>query len=215
DRPPATILLDFLREKRLLLVLDNCEHMIEACATVAATIVRACPFVHVLATSREVLGVAGERLFPLPPLSLPEPAEAPALAAVSRSEALQLLLERMPPASQGAARTERGAAAAAEICRRLDGIPLAIELAAAQLGALSLEALAARLDDRFSLLTAGNRGAPPRHHTLRAAIDWSYDLLTGAEQAVLRRAAVFQGVWLLDAAESLCGAEVPPARVAP
>ncbi|MGH2347777.1 MAG: ATP-binding protein, partial [Chloroflexota bacterium] len=216
DRSPAASLLDFLGEKRLLLVLDNCEHMVEASATAAAAIVHACPLVHILVTSREALGIVGERVFQLPPLSLPEPTEAPTLSAVSRSEAMQLLLDRMPPAGRGAAHTERDAAAAVEICRRLDGIPLAIELAAARLGALSLEALAARLDDRFGLLTAGNRGAPSRQRTLRAAMDWSYDLLTGAEQAVLRRAAVFQGIWCLDAAEPVCaGAEVPSTRVAP
>jgi len=216
DRPLATTLLDFLVEKRLLLVLDNCEHLIDACATVTAAILRACPSVHVMTTSREALGIAGERSFLVPPLSLPEPTELPTLAALSRSEAVQLLLDRMPPTSQGAGLTERSAAAVAEICRRLDGLPLAIELAAAQLGALSPEALAARLDDRFHLLTAGNRGAPPRHHTLRAAMDWSYVRLTTSEQAVLRRAAVFQGIWRLDAMESVCGgADVSAVQVAP
>jgi tetratricopeptide (TPR) repeat protein len=174
-----------------LLVLDNCEHVVDAAAAAADALLRAAPGLTVLATSREALGVAGETAWLVP--------------ALAADEAAQLFAERARAAQAGFAVTAANADAVAEICRRLDGIPLAIELAAARVRALPPAAIAARLDDAFRLLTAGGRTALPRHRTLRAAMEWSHALLGPREQALLRRLAVFAGGFTLPAAEAVCG----------
>ena len=198
------MLLDYLSEKELLLVLDNCEHLIESSALLAAELIAACPNVTILASSREGLNVPGEKTYHLPTLGLPPAAEA-RLELVRESEAVQLFAARAAAAQPGFTLDESNAAAVAQVVRRLDGIPLAIELAAARLKVFSVAQIAARLDDRFRLLTGGSRTALPRQQTLRALIDWSYDLLDEEERALFRRLSVFQGGWTLEAAESIAG----------
>ena len=207
-------LMAALRARRLLLVLDNCEHLVDACAAVVSAILRACPWVRILATSRESLGVPGEHILTLLPLALPSRTDR--LADVQCSDAVRLFTERARAVRPGFALTQRNAATVAALCRRLDGIPLALELAAARLSALSVEDLAARLDDRFGLLGgAANRAGPPRQQTLRVTLDWSHHLLDEPERAVLRRLSVFAGGWTLDAAEAVCvGSEALRADVA-
>jgi len=191
-----------LRPKSLLLVLDNCEHLADACATLVSAILRACPRVRILATSREPLGVVGEHILTLLPLALPS--HAAQFHDVQRSDAVRLFGERAQAVRPGFALTPHNAAIVAALCRRLDGIPVALELAAARLSALSVEDLAARLDDGFGLLRGVNRAGPPRQQTLHATLDWSHRLLDAPERAVLRRLSVFAGGWTLDAAEAVC-----------
>ncbi len=197
------VLVAALRERALLLVLDNCEHLVVACAALTAALLRACPDVRVLATSREGLEVAGEQLYQVSPLSVPDPDHLPPLDRLAQFEAVRLFVERARARRPDFALDARNAAAVAAICRHLDGIPLALELAAARVGALPVEGIATRLDDRFRLLTGGPRTALPRQRTLRAALDWSYDLLSEPERALLRRLAVFAGGWTLGAAEAV------------
>ncbi len=199
-RPLLDTLAHHLADRRTLLVLDNCEQVLEACAEMAYALLRACPELRVLATSRERLGLAGESVWPVPPLSLPIMGAGSSLAQLAQAEAVQLLVERVRGVRPGFALTERNAATVAQICRQLDGLPLALELAAARAATLTMEQLAERLGDRFGLLIVGNRGALPRHQTLRAALDWSWDLLGKEEQALLRRLAVFVGGWTARAA---------------
>ena len=211
-RAPLTALADHLRDRTLLLVLDNCEHLLEAAAALADALLRACPGLRVLATSRALLGVPGEAAFRVPSLSLPAPPDPPAPAGglagrLGRSEAVALFVERARLVRPGFALTAQNAAAVAQVCRRLDGVPLALELAAARVGVLSAAQLAARLDDRFRLLTAGPRTALPRQQTLRAAVDWSHALLSGPERALLRRLAVFAGGWTLEAGEAVAAGD--------
>jgi non-specific serine/threonine protein kinase len=210
EAPGATFwqtLLEYLRARDALLVLDNCEHLVAACAEVAERLLRGCPDLHILATSREALGIAGETAFRVPSLSVPG-TEGPASAeAVARYESVRLFVERAQAASPEFRLREEDVGAVGQVCRRLDGIPLAIELAAARVKLLSVAQIAERLDDRFRLLTGGSRTALPRQQTLRALIDWSYDLLSTAEQALLRRLAVFAGGWTLEAAEAVCTGE--------
>jgi non-specific serine/threonine protein kinase len=206
-RPLLATLTGFLAPKRLLLVLDNCEHLVAACAELTDTLLRSCPHLRILATSREGLNAAGETRWRVPSLSLPEPWRGLAVGQLPDYSAVRLFVERARARQPGFGLTEGNAAAIVEVCRRLDGIPLAIELAAARLGALSVEQIAARLDDRFRLLTGGPRTVLPRQQTLRAAIDWSYDLLSEAERVLLRRLAVFQGGWTLEAAEAICAGD--------
>jgi predicted ATPase/transcriptional regulator with XRE-family HTH domain len=217
DRTVAETLLDQLRERRLLLVLDNCEHLIDACAALASTLLRGCPALRILATSREALGITGEVVWPVPPLTIPAPVRAGSqvsAATVYECESVQLLLARARERRPNFGLTEQNAAAVADVVRRLDGLPLAIELAAARLTALSVEQVAARLDDRFRLLTGGSRVALPRQQTLRAALDWSHDLLSVPEQALLRRLAAFAAEATLEAVEAVCaGEEVAAADV--
>ncbi len=185
-----------------LLVLDNCEHLIEATASIADSLLRGCPGVTVLATSREPLGTAGEVIWQVPSLSLPDSEnQVHAIGGLARSEAVLLFVERAALALPNYALTNDDAAAVAEICRRLDGIPLAIELAAARVRVLSPERIASSLNDRFRLLTGGVRTAMPRQQTLLASVDWSHDLLTQPERVVFRRLATFPGSFDLDAAE--------------
>jgi predicted ATPase/class 3 adenylate cyclase len=189
-RPLVGTLADYLAPRQLLLCLDNCEHVLDACARLVDSLLRACPGLRVLATSREALGIAGERIFPVPSLVA--------------SEAARLFVERARLHRPELALTPDNAGAVTQICEQLDGIPLALELAAARLRALSVAELAARLGDRFRLLTGGSRTGLPRHQTLRAAIDWSYGLLSEPERAVLRNASVFAGGFGLEAAEEVC-----------
>jgi predicted ATPase/DNA-binding SARP family transcriptional activator len=201
-------LAGLLRSQRLLLVLDNCEHLVEACATLADTLLRVCPGLRIVATSREALGVAGERAWLVPPLGLPSEGTRDARTA-GASEAVFLFSERARHAVASWELTDQNAATVVEICRRLDGIPLAIELAAARVRVLSVEQIQDRLDDAFRLLTAGGRSALPRHRTLRAAMDWSYDLLSDEARTLLRRLSVFRGGFSLEAVEAVCaGGEV-------
>jgi non-specific serine/threonine protein kinase len=194
----------YLREKQLLLVLDNCEHLIDACAQLAETLLRACPRLRILASSREPLGIAGEAFFRVPALLTPDPRQLPPLDQLAQYEAVQLFVARAAAVQPAFELTAATAAPLAQICARLDGIPLAIELAAARTRMLTIEQIAARLDDRFRLLTGGSRTALPRHQTLQALVDWSYDLLTDAERTLLLRLAVFANGWTLEAAEAVC-----------
>jgi len=201
--PPLDMLTNYLRAKRLLLILDNCEHLVEACARLADHLLRACPQLVILASSREALGIGGESVYRLAPLSLPG-AETVDAAALCRFESVELFYERAALVRPDFTLTDHNAPAIAQIARRLDGIPLALELAAARVRLLSPEQIAARLDDRFRLLTGGSRTALPRQQTLRALIDWSYDLLNEQERGLLRQLSVFAGGWTLEAAEAIC-----------
>jgi predicted ATPase/class 3 adenylate cyclase/Tfp pilus assembly protein PilF len=203
-RSALEALLDALAPQDVLIVLDNCEHLIGGCAKTADAIVRRCPRVHLLATSREPLGIGGETIYRVPSLSLPGPGDGDAAAAES-SDAVALFLERARAQGVGLLVDEQTAPLVVSICARLDGLPLAIELAAARLRSLSLADLAGRLDQRFRLLTGGSRTAPGRQQTLRATVEWSYSLLDRAEQLLLRRLTVFAESFDLDAAEAVCG----------
>jgi len=201
DTPPMTLIESTLRDQRVLLLLDNCEHVIDEAASAARTLLRALPRLQLLATSRQALGIEGETLYRVPSLTLPGPAESASPAEVLASEAAQLFIDRALAVQPGFALTNRNAAAIAQVCRQLDGIPLALELAAARLTALSVQEIARRIDDRFRLLTGGLRTALPRQRTLRALVDWSYDLLTAGERSVLDALAVFAGSFSLEGAE--------------
>jgi predicted ATPase/class 3 adenylate cyclase len=203
-RPISASIVDHLRRRRLLLVLDNCEHLLAACAELANTILVACPDVRILATSQEPLSIAGEAVLPVPPLTVPpsDPGSTDRDRLLA-CDAVLLFLERARTANPGFQLTPANGEAVIQICRRLDGIPLALELAAARLRALSAEQIADRLDDRFRLLTGGSRVAIPRHQTLRAAVEWSFELLTEGEAALLRRLSVFAGGLGLEAAEAV------------
>lgn len=197
-------LIEHLHDKKLLLILDNCEHLIDDCASLAERLLGDCPEVTILATSREALGVPGEKAWHLPSLSLPETEHSLDFEHIYQSEAVCLFIERAADILHGYQPIEADAPTIAQICLRLDGIPLAIELAAARMNLLSVQEIAARLDRRFSLLTGGHRTALPRHQTLRAAIEWSYDLLGEAERVLFRRLSVFPGTFTLEAAEAVC-----------
>jgi non-specific serine/threonine protein kinase len=207
-RPLLATLIDVLQMKCLLLVLDNCEHLVPACAELASTLLRTCPRLQILATSREALGIAGERAWKVLSLSLPDPHRPMPMEQLLDAEAVRLFLARAQAAQATFAVTAHNAATVVQICRRLDGIPLALELAAVRLSALSLEDLAARLDDRFRLLSSGSRTALPRQQTLRATLDWSYALLSESERTLLRGLGAFgAGGWDLAAAEVVCAGE--------
>lgn len=206
DRPLLTTLTGYLRHKNLLLILDNCEHLITACAELVDALLRNCPQVHLLATSREAFGVAGEVTFVVPPLSLPDMQQLIESGEFAQSEAERLFVDRARAVLPDFKVTEANAAAVAQLCHRLDGIPLAIELAAARVRMLRVEQITARLDDRFRLLTGGSRTALPRHQTLQALIDWSYELLSAPERVLFRMLAVFAGGWRLEAVEAACAA---------
>jgi len=194
--------IEILEDKRTLILLDNCEHLIAPAAELAQRLLAACPALRILATSREPLGILGETIVPVTPLELPT-ADTAVEAAVTMA-AVRLFADRARAAADGFALTEATLADVAEICRRVDGLPLAIELAAARLRSMTLPQLAARLDDRFRVLTGGNRTAVARQRTLRAVVDWSWDLLDEPERHVLRRLAVFSGGATLGAAEAVC-----------
>jgi predicted ATPase/DNA-binding SARP family transcriptional activator len=196
-------LLEQLRSRNLLLILDNCEHLVDAAAGLVDAVLAGCPQVRVLATSREPLGITGETLYPVPPLALPESGATPEEA--QPSPAVRLFVDRAGAVRPGFALDATNVADVVEVCRRLDGLPLAIELAAARMRALTVGQLAERLDDRFRLLTGGSRTVLPRHRTLRAVVEWSWDLLTGDEAVLAGRLAVFAGGATLPAIERVCG----------
>jgi predicted ATPase/DNA-binding CsgD family transcriptional regulator len=203
---PRALLRDYLRDRELLLVADNCEHLVDAVGQLVDGLLKAAPGVRVIATSREPLSIAGEQVVPVPPLELPAPGPDEPLARLRQNEAVSLFTERAAAASGAFELTAANRAAVASLVRRLDGLPLAIELAAVRTRVLSPEQILARLDDRFDLLTGGSRAALPRHQTLRTTIEWSHDLLTGSERAALRRCCVFAGRFTLDDAEGVCAA---------
>ena len=207
QRPVIDMLCDYLRDKKMLILLDNCEHLVDACARIAERILRAAPNVRILASSREALDIAGEVTYRVPSLGVPDIKHLPPVESLSQYEAVRLFIDRAISANPAFIVTNDSAPFLAQICHRLDGIPLAIELAAAKIRVLSVEEIARRLDDRFRLLTGGSRTALERHQTLRAAIDWSYNLIPPAEQVLFRRLSVFVGGWTLEAAESVCRGE--------
>ena len=202
-RPLSETLADVLAPRSLLLVLDNCEHLVEACAHLAWVLLRTCSGLRILATSRQPLRSDGETTWWVPSLSVPRPERAPTPERLAEYDAVDLFVERAQAALPIFEVTNENAPAVADVCRRLDGIPLALELAAARIPGLSVQQIARRLDDRFRLLAHGRRTALPRHQTLRGMIDWSYGLLAEPERVLLRRLAVFAG-WTLDAAEAIC-----------
>jgi non-specific serine/threonine protein kinase len=201
-------LVDYLGSKSLLLILDNCEHLLQASAELAEHLLRACPGLRVLTTSRQPLGIPGEVVWRIGPLGLPA-AEPATLDEASQCEAVQLFIDRARAVVPTFTLTPENAPTVTQICRRLDGLPLALELAAARLLVLTPQQIVAHLDDLFRLLVGGARTAPPRMHTLRATIDWSYSLLASAERFVFRTMAVFAGGCTLDAAEAICGGIQP------
>jgi predicted ATPase/DNA-binding CsgD family transcriptional regulator len=203
-RPLTQTLAEHLRPKKMLLVLDNCEHLIDGCAAFAGALLRACPDLRILATSREALGITGESSWPVPPLSLPDPEHQRLTKDLTRYEAVHLFVERAKAAAPSFELTERSAPAVARVCQRLEGMPLAIELAAPRTRGLSVEQIAQRLDDSFRLLATESRAPDPRHRTLEATIDWSHELLSEEEQALFRRLSVFAGGFTLEAAEEVC-----------
>ena len=204
-KSPLDRIVDQFREQRLLLVLDNCEHLVDACAAFVDALLAECPHLVVLATSRQSLRVAAERVVPVTPLAIPEPDE-PA-TALANYDAVQLFIERATAVVPSFEIDEENARDVSRLCKALDGLPLAIELAAVRLRSLSVRQLADRLDRRFTLLTRGSRGAPTRHETLRALIDWSYELCDEQERLLWARAAVFSGSFDLDAAEHVCSGD--------
>lgn len=214
DQPGRTTrdnLVNHLRERQVLLVMDNCEHLLTATAELAQTLLHACPHLKILATSREALEIAGEAVCPLPPLRFPNPERLPQPESIAEYDAIRLLVDRarahLPEYQVG----EHNAAALARICRRLDGLPLAIEMAAARLNTLSAEQLDARLDNALTVLVNGQRAALPRHQTLQATLDWSYQLLGENLRVLLRRLAVFSDGASLEAVEEICSDAVLPA----
>ena len=203
-RPILATLVGSLSTRRVLLVLDNCEHLLEACARLTETLLQACPSLVIMTTSREVLNVSGETTWRVPPLDVADPAHLPPPEQLTQYEAVRLFIDRASAVVPGFSVTNANAPAVAQICWRLDGIPLAIELAAARVSLMSPEQIAQRLDNRFRLLTGGRRTALPRQQTLRALVDWSYGLLTPPEQVLFQRLSVFSGGWTIEAAEAVC-----------
>jgi non-specific serine/threonine protein kinase len=200
-------LVSHLAPRSLLLVLDNCEHLLSACAHLAAELLRRCGKLCILATSRQGMGIVGEQTYRVPPLAMPAGGETPSPERLQQYDAVQLFIDRATLNQPGFALTEGNAGVVAQVCARLEGMPLAIELAAARVKALPVEQIARRLEESFRLLTGGCRTALPRQQTLRATMDWSYDLLSKAERALLRRLSVFAGGWTLEAAEGVCAGE--------
>jgi predicted ATPase/DNA-binding CsgD family transcriptional regulator len=214
-RDPSAVLVEHLRKRQLLMVLDNCEHLTEACVRLVGAVLPECPGVRVLATSRHRLGVAGEQLLPVPPLQVPDPEQPHGGAEdTGKFPALELFADRAAAVDPGFEVTPENRQSVARLCRQLDGLPLAIELAAGLTRALSVEQLVERLDDRYRLLIKGNRTVMSRHQTLRAAVDWSYELCTPGEQRVWALLSVFAGTCNLTAAEAVCAGEgIEPADV--
>ncbi len=201
NRPLADTLADALRERKMLLLLDNCEHLLDPAARLVDTLLGSCPRLRILATSREAMGVAGEANWPVPPLSVPDADCSP--TDLMRYEAVRLFVERARLRVPSFDLTPANARAVVEVCRRLDGIPLAIELVTGRVAALAVQQVAERIEDSLSLLISGPRAATPRHQTMRATIEWSYALLSEHEQALFNRLSVFVGGWTLEAAETV------------
>jgi predicted ATPase len=208
---PLTVLLPFLSDKELLLLVDNCEHLLGPVAELLTELTRAAPGVRILCTSREPLAVSGEHVIPVPPLELPAAYGAEPLAQLRQNEAVMLFAQRAAAATGKFELTTANQAAVVDLCRRLDGLPLAIELAAVRTRVLTAEQILERLADRFGLLTGGGRAAIPRHQTLRTTIEWSHDLLNVRERTLLRRLCVFAGRFTLEDIESVCASEDSPA----
>ena len=214
NQPLKETLSNFLRSKQLLLVLDNCEHLITGCIQLADRLLGTCPNLKILVTSREGLGLTGEEVWSVPILSLPDPKQVSLLDLLMHYEGIRLFVERARAVRSDFSLTELNALSVAQVCQRLDGMPLAIELAAARVKMMSVGEIAKRLDDRFNLLTEGSRAALPRHQTLRAAIDWSYDLLSQPERSFFNRISVFAGGFTLEAAEEVAsGSDVVKSQV--
>src|SRR5256712_4540364 len=211
---PVALLLGYLENKELLLVLDNCEHLLDAAALLATDVPRAAPGVRVVATSREPLSAPGEHVIPVPPLELPSPNATELLNRLRQNEAVRLFVERSEAASGAFELTQANQRAVVDLCRRLDGLPLAIELAAVRTRVLTVQQILDRLADRFALLTGGGYAALPRHKTLETAIDWSHELLMDAERTILRRLCVFTGRFTLDDVEAVCTPDGDPASQA-
>ncbi|MHA4850102.1 MULTISPECIES: protein kinase domain-containing protein [unclassified Rhodococcus (in: high G+C Gram-positive bacteria)] len=209
-RPLERVIAEFLATRNLLLVLDNCERLVDAVATLAGELLRTCPELRILATSREALGIEGEAVLRVPPLTIPDADDESSLRGLSQYDAVTLFLERAAAAVSGFELTEENRITVAHICRALDGLPLPIELAAARLRAMSADQIAERLNDRYKLLTLGRRGAPRRQQTLWLSMDWSYDLCSSSEQQLWARVSVFAGSFELDAAEGICVGEKAP-----
>ena len=207
SKSSVEVLKQYLQGRQILILLDNCEHLIDACARLVDELLSAAPGLKILASSREALAVRGEVSYPVPSLDLPDIKHLPLVEQLSQYEAVRLFIDRSLLVAPHFLVNKDNAPYIAQICYRLDGIPLAIELAAARVKVLSVEQISARLSDRFRLLTGGSRTALPRQQTLRALIDWSYDLLTGNERLLLCRLAVFSGGWTLEAAEEVCAGE--------
>ena len=205
--PLADALSEAFRDRQLLLILDNCEHLLGASARLVDKLLDSCPRVRILATSREGLGVEGEGRWPVPPLSVPEPQGAPSSEELEAYESVRLFLERARGRDPSFSLSPQSAVAVAGVCRRLEGIPLAIELAAARVGTLSVEQISERLEGSLELLTHGGRTAVPKQQTLRGALDWSHDLLAEPERKVFRRLSVFAGRWNLEASEAVVSGE--------
>ena len=203
-KPPLDKLVDHLARDQVLIVLDNCEHLLDACAAFVDGLLRRTPGVRVLATSRRILGIDGEHLFAVPPLSIPDPQRTSSAEALDQYESVRLLVDRARALQPTFAITEDNRVAAARLCAQLDGIPLAIELAVTRLRSLSLDQLVERLEERFALLTGGSPAAQPRQQTLRALIDWSYSLCSPQERLLWARLSVFVGSFDLEAAEGIC-----------
>ncbi len=206
-RPLMNTLMDWFSDRELLIILDNCEHLLDACAQFADSVLRGSPRTRILASSREALGIAGETAYRVPSLPIPNPKEQLSLEQLQECESVRLFIERATQTLPTFKVTNATSPTVTQICHRLDGIPLAIELAAARVKVLSVEQIAERLDDRFRLLTGGSRTALPRQQTLRALIDWSYQLLSEQERLLFRRLAVFVGGWTLEAAEAVCSGD--------
>ncbi|WP_345361229.1 ATP-binding protein [Actinoallomurus liliacearum] len=206
-RPPLQVLIDHLEDAQALLILDNCEHLVGECAVLAEALLRACPRLRILATSRQALGIVSEQTLSVPSLPVTGHAVAGSHSGVAAGDAVRLFAERAEAVVPGFALTEDNRETVVRICRRLDGLPLGIELAAVRLRVLSVQQLLARLDDRFRLLTSGSRAVLPRHQTLRALIDWSYGLCTEPERLLWERVSVFSGGLDLEAAESVCAGD--------
>ncbi len=207
DLSPTEALVEHLKPRRVLLILDNCEHLVGACADLADALLRTCPDLKLVATSREPLRVAGETNFVVPGLSLPGTGRPSGPEELAGYEAVRLFVERAGETGSGFALTEANASAVAHLCNKLDGIPLAIELAAARTRVLSVEQILEKLEDPLGLLSAGGRTAAARHKTLRATLQWSHGLLDEPERALFRRLSVFAGGWDLEAAEAVGSAE--------
>ncbi|HVK02642.1 MAG TPA: NB-ARC domain-containing protein, partial [Armatimonadaceae bacterium] len=201
--PLRETLANWLKDRHVLLVLDNCEHLLDACSTLSQELLMACPWLRILASSREVMGVSGETVYRVPLLSLPDPDHLPPPTDLGDYEAVQLFVERAAAQRPGFVVTPKNAFAVAQVCQRLDGMPLAIELAAARVRALSVDEINRRLEDQ-GLILVGDRHVLPRQKTLTATMDWSYNLLRESERVLLHRLSIFRGTWTLDAAESVC-----------
>jgi predicted ATPase len=206
-RALLTTLQDHLQRKQMLLVIDNCEHVIEACSALLDALLRGCPYLRILATSRQVLGVTGETTWRVPSLSFPELRPAPTSTGLEHYDAVRLFVDRAVASRPDFVITVSNGPAVAQICRQLDGIPLALELAAGRINVLTVQQISARLDNRFRLLDGGARAGTPRHQTLRATVDWSYELLSAPEQLVFMRLSVFAGGANLEAVEAICAGQ--------